>query len=61
MFTEFSIEGGAYTINSEYALVIRSVDNDDEGKYFCRAQNSEGFGRDSTPFYVEVKGATFRY
>ncbi|CAF1417726.1 unnamed protein product [Adineta ricciae] len=48
-------KGGAYTINSEYALVIRFVDNDDQGKYFCRAQNSEGFGRDSTPFYVEVK------
>lgn len=28
----------------------------DNGEYFCRAQNSEGFGRDSLPFYVLVKG-----
>ncbi|UJR25292.1 hypothetical protein I4U23_006644 [Adineta vaga] len=48
-------KGGAYTINSEYSLIIRSVDDDDHGKYFCRAQNSEGFGRDSVPFYVEIK------
>ena len=32
-----------YTINSEYTLVIKSVENDDNGEYFCRAQNSEGF------------------
>jgi hypothetical protein len=36
--------------------VIKSVEINDDGKYFCRAQNSEGFGRDSTPFYVETKG-----
>jgi hypothetical protein len=48
-----------YTINSEYALVIKSVEIDDYGKYFCRAQNSEGFGRDSIPFYVDIKGMNF--
>jgi len=45
-----------YTIDSEYSLVIKSVDSGDNGEYFCRAQNSEGFGHDSTSFYVEVKG-----
>ncbi|CAM4769013.1 unnamed protein product [Rotaria magnacalcarata] len=48
-------KGGAYTINSEYALVIKSADTHDNGEYFCRAQNSEGFGRDSIPFYVLIK------
>ncbi len=48
-----------YTVNSEYALVIKSVESDDYGKYFCRAQNSEGFGRDSIPFYVDIKGMNF--
>jgi hypothetical protein len=47
---------GAYTINSDYALVINSVGIDDHGVYFCRAQNSEGFGLDSRPFHVETKG-----
>ena len=28
----------------------------DNGEYFCRAQNSEGFGQDSLPFHVQVKG-----
>jgi hypothetical protein len=37
-------------------LVIKSVDIDDDGKYFCRAQNSEGFGHDSIPIYIETKG-----
>jgi hypothetical protein len=32
------------------------VTNDDDGEYFCRAQNSEGFGRDSIPIYIEIKG-----
>ena len=36
--------------------MIRSVEIHDDGKYFCRAQNSEGFGRDSLSFYVETKG-----
>ena len=31
----------------------------DNGEYFCRAQNSEGFGRDSIPFYVLIKGLNF--
>ncbi len=53
--------GGMYTINSEYALVIKSVESDDNGEYFCRAQNSEGFGRDSIPFYVEIKGLNFAF
>ncbi len=35
--------------------------NDDEGEYFCRAQNSEGFGRDSLPIYVEIKGMNLIY
>ncbi|CAF3358164.1 unnamed protein product [Rotaria sp. Silwood1] len=48
-------KGGAYTINSEYALVIKSVERNDNGEYFCRAQNSEGFGHDSMPFYVIIK------
>ncbi|CAF3335483.1 unnamed protein product [Rotaria socialis] len=48
-------KGGAYTINSEYSLLIKSADTRDNGEYFCRAQNSEGFGRDSTPFYVLIK------
>ena len=48
--------GGAYTINTEYALLIKSTDSDDDGQYFCRAQNSEGFGRDSLPIYIETKG-----
>ena len=47
---------GAYTINSDYALVINSVGINDHGLYFCRAQNSEGFGLDSKPFHVETKG-----
>ncbi len=55
------ISGGMYTINSEYALVIKSVESDDNGEYFCRAQNSEGFGRDSIPFYVEIKGLNFAF
>jgi hypothetical protein len=37
-------------------LIIKSVASDDSGEYFCRAQNAEGFGRDSLPFYVEVRG-----
>ncbi|CAF0748074.1 unnamed protein product [Adineta steineri] len=48
-------KGGAYSINAEYSLVIKSVEDIDDGKYFCRAQNSEGFGHDSTTFYVETK------
>jgi hypothetical protein len=28
----------------------------DRGEYFCRAQNSEGFGLDSRTFHVEIKG-----
>ncbi|CAF1283707.1 unnamed protein product [Rotaria sordida] len=48
-------KGGAYTINSEYALVIKSVERIDNGEYFCRAQNSEGFGYDSIPYYVIIK------
>ncbi len=36
--------------------MIKSVESDDSGKYFCRAQNSEGFGHDGIPFYVETKG-----
>lgn len=47
---------GIYTINSEYALVIKSVEKEDHGTYVCRAQNSEGFGHDSIPIYVEIKG-----
>jgi hypothetical protein len=42
-------------------LIIKSVINDDEGEYFCRAQNSEGFGRDSLPIYVEIKGMNLIY
>lgn len=45
-----------YTLNADHSLVIKSVDMKDNGEYFCRAQNSEGFGRDSLPFYVQVKG-----
>lgn len=37
-------------------MVIKSVDRSDSGEYFCRAQNSEGFGRDSVSFHVEIKG-----
>ena len=48
--------GGIYTINSEYALVIKSVEKEDQGTYVCRAQNSEGFGQDSIPIGVEIKG-----
>ncbi|CAF2619752.1 unnamed protein product [Rotaria sp. Silwood2] len=48
-------KGGSYSVNSEYSLIIKSVEIDDNGKYFCRAQNSEGFGHDSIPFYVETK------
>lgn len=48
--------GGAYSITSEYGLVIKSVEIDDNGEYFCRAQNSEGFGYDSKRFFVETKG-----
>ncbi|CAF2364937.1 unnamed protein product [Rotaria sp. Silwood2] len=48
-------KGGAYTINSEYALVIKSIERNDNGEYFCRAQNPEGFGHDSIPFDVIVK------
>ena len=29
---------------------------DDNGKYLCRAQNSEGFGQESLPIYIETKG-----
>ena len=36
-------------------MIIKSVKGDDNGYYFCRAQNSEGFGDDSIPFYVEIK------
>ena len=36
--------------------MIKSVETDDNGKYFCRAQNSEGFGHDGVPVYVETKG-----
>lgn len=52
----FNYVGGAYTLNSDHSLVIKSVDMRDNGEYFCRAQNSEGFGRDSLPFFVQVKG-----
>ncbi|CAF1040092.1 unnamed protein product [Rotaria sp. Silwood1] len=48
-------KGGSYSINSDYGLIIKSVGIDDDGKYFCRAQNSEGFGDDSILFYVETK------
>ncbi|CAF1921728.1 unnamed protein product [Rotaria magnacalcarata] len=48
-------KGGAYSITSEYGLVIKSVEIDDSGEYFCRAQNSEGFGHDGRPFYLETK------
>ncbi|CAF0863046.1 unnamed protein product [Rotaria sordida] len=48
-------KGGSYSINSEYGLIIKSVEIDDDGKYFCRAQNSEGFGHDGRPFYIETK------
>ena len=48
--------GGAYMVNTAYALLIKSADSDDGGQYFCRAQNSEGFGRDSLPIYIETKG-----
>jgi len=54
-----SSKNGLYSINSDYSLSIKSVENDDEGTYFCRAQNTEGFGRDSMPFYVEVRGLHF--
>ncbi|CAF0758019.1 unnamed protein product [Adineta steineri] len=48
-------KGGTYTINSEYALIIKSVDGDDNGLYYCRAQNAEGFGNDSITFRVDIK------
>ncbi|UJR23619.1 hypothetical protein I4U23_026605 [Adineta vaga] len=48
-------KNGAYSISSDYSLVIKSVDSIDDGQYFCRAQNSEGFGRDSLSFFVETK------
>ncbi len=48
-----------YSINSEYSLVIKSVEIDDDGEYICRAQNSEGFGQDSRPIYIETKGLCF--
>ena len=51
-----SRSSGAYSINSDYSLVIKSVESTNDGKYFCRAQNSEGFGRDSLPIYVETRG-----
>ncbi|CAF1482723.1 unnamed protein product, partial [Didymodactylos carnosus] len=53
--TAIQIESkGLYTINTEYSLIIQSVTSADDGFYFCRAQNSEGFGYSST-FYVETK------
>jgi hypothetical protein len=52
----YFLSGGAYTINSDYSLVIKSVETDDDGEYICRAQNSQGFGRDSISFYVETRG-----
>jgi hypothetical protein len=39
--------------------VIKSVEMNDNGEYICRAQNSEGFGRDSLPIYIETKGFFF--
>lgn len=36
--------------------MIRLVRPEDDGQYFCRAQNSEGFGRDGIAFFVETKG-----
>ncbi len=42
-------------------MVIKSVEIDDNGIYFCRAQNSEGFGHDSIPIYVETKGEILVY
>ncbi|CAF1658466.1 unnamed protein product, partial [Adineta ricciae] len=50
-----SRSSGAYSINSDYSLVIKSVESTNDGKYFCRAQNLEGFGQDSLPFYVETR------
>ena len=35
---------------------MKSVAKDDDGEYFCRAQNSEGFGQDGRPIYIETKG-----
>jgi hypothetical protein len=52
-----SILDAAYAINADYELVIKSVDLADTGLYFCRAQNAEGFGQDSFPFYVDIKGS----
>ncbi len=36
--------------------MIKSVGVNDNGEYICRAQNSEGFGRDSLPIHIETKG-----
>lgn len=51
-------KGGGYTINHEYALLIKSVNSDDNGEYYCRAQNSEGFGEASKPFFIVTKGTS---
>ena len=63
LFFTFDVRSlvGAYTINSDYALVISSVGIDDHGVYLCRAQNSEGFGLDSKPFHVETKGKALNH
>ncbi len=50
-----------YSINSEYGLVIKSVEINDDGEYICRAQNSEGFGQDSRVIYIETKGIFWNF
>ena len=54
-YCRFHLAAG-YRINSDYALLIKSSDTKDKGEYFCRAQNSEGFGQDSRVFYVAIRG-----
>ena len=48
--------GANYGINADYSLVIKMTSGKDAGEYFCRAQNAEGFGRESITFHVQVKG-----